>query len=83
MRSPHTDRLIDADHPRRLFNHTGSVLPAIVLHGGLTASQDHLVLLAEETHGVTDVAIGISYIVGVAVLLLVTGRRLGWGARTR
>lgn len=60
-----------------LYNRTGSVLLAIVLHGGLTASQDNLILLAEETHGVTDVAIGIGYVVGVAALLLATRGRLG------
>lgn len=60
-----------------LYNRTGSVLLAIVLHGGLTASQDHLILLPEETHGVTDVAIGIGYIVGVTALLLATRGRLG------
>lgn len=60
-----------------LYNRTGSVLLAIVLHGGLTASQDNLILLAEETHGVTDVAIGIAYVVGVAAVLLATRARLG------
>jgi uncharacterized protein len=60
-----------------LYNRTGSVLLAIVLHGGLTAGQDHLILLEEEVHGVTDVAIGIGYLVGVAVLLLATRGRLG------
>jgi uncharacterized protein len=60
-----------------LYNRTGSILLAIVLHGGLTAGQDHLILLAEEVHGVTDVAIGVGYIVGVGVLLLATRGRLG------
>lgn len=60
-----------------LYNRTGSVLLAIVLHGGLTAGQDHLILMADEAHGVTDVAIGIGYLVGVAVLLTVTRGRLG------
>jgi uncharacterized protein len=60
-----------------LYNRTGSVLLAIVLHGGLTAGQDNLILLAEEVHGVTDVAIGVGYLVGVVVLLLATRGRLG------
>lgn len=60
-----------------LHNRTGSVLLAIVLHGGLTAGQDNLILLAQETHGVTDVAIGIAYVVGVAALVLATRFRLG------
>jgi uncharacterized protein len=60
-----------------LYNRTGSVLLAIVLHGGMTAGQDHLILLEEEAHGVTDVAIGVGYLVGVAILLLATRGRLG------
>jgi uncharacterized protein len=60
-----------------LYNRTGSILLAIVLHGGLTAGQDHLVLLAEEVHGVTDVAIAVGYLVGVAVVLVATRGRLG------
>jgi uncharacterized protein len=60
-----------------LYNRTGSVLLAIVLHGGITAGQDHLILLEEEVHGVTDVAIGVGYLAGVAVLLLATRGRLG------
>jgi uncharacterized protein len=60
-----------------LYNRTGSVLLAIVLHGGLTGGQDHLILLAEEVHGVTDVAIGIGYLVGVIVVLVATRGRLG------
>jgi len=60
-----------------LHNRTGSVLLAIVLHGGLTAAQDNLILLAEETHGVTDAAIGIAYVVGVITVILATRFRLG------
>jgi uncharacterized protein len=60
-----------------LYNRTGSILLAIVLHGGLTAGQDHLILLADEVHGVTDVAIGIGYLVGVVVVLVATRGRLG------
>lgn len=60
-----------------LYNRTGSVLLAIVLHGGLTASQDNLILLSEEVHGITDVAIGIAYVVGIAAVLLATRARLG------
>lgn len=60
-----------------LYNRTGSVLLAIVLHGGLTAGQDNLTLLPAEVHGVSDVAIGIAYVVGVATVLLATRGRLG------
>lgn len=61
-----------------LFNRTGSVLLPIVLHGGMTAGQDNLVLLAEETHGVTDATMGLAYLLGVAIVLLATRGRLGW-----
>lgn len=60
-----------------LHNRTGSVMPAMVLHGGLTAGQDNLTLLPGEVHGVTDVAIGIAYAVGIAAVLLRTRGRLG------
>lgn len=60
-----------------LYNRTGSVLLAMLLHGGLTGGQEQLILLAEEVHGVTDVAIGVGYLVGLAVLLVATRGRLG------
>lgn len=60
-----------------LYNRTGSVLLAVLLHAGLTAGQDNLLLLPGEAHGVTDVAIGIGYLVGLTVLFLAVGRRLG------
>lgn len=60
-----------------LHNRTGSVLLAVLLHAGLTAGQDNLLLLAEEAHGVTDVAIGIGYIVGLTALFVAVGSRLG------
>jgi membrane protease YdiL (CAAX protease family) len=60
-----------------LFNRTGSVIPCLVLHGSFTAAQDHLTLLAHEVHGVTDAAIGISYLVAALALVLATRGRLG------
>ncbi len=60
-----------------LHNRTGSVLLAIVLHGGLTAAQDNLVLLADEIHGVTDLAMGIAYVVVAVTIVLATRFRLG------
>jgi uncharacterized protein len=61
-----------------LYNRTGSVLLAILLHASLTPAQDHLILLAEETHGTTDVAIGLVYLLGVAAVLVLTRGRLGY-----
>ena len=66
-----------------LYNRTGSIMLAVLLHAGLTAGQDHLLLLSEETHGVTDVAIGIGYLVGLGVLLLAAHSRLGLPAGRR
>lgn len=60
-----------------LFNRTGSVAPCMLLHGGFTAAQDHLTLLEEEAHGVTDLAIGLAYIAGVLLLVGLTRGRLG------
>lgn len=65
-----------------LHNRTGSVMLAVLLHAGLTAGQDHL-LLPDETHGVADVAIGIGYLVGLVVLFLAVRSRLGLPAGRR
>lgn len=64
-----------------LFNRTGSVIPCLLLHGSFTAAQEHLTLLATETHGVTDAAIGISYLAGGLAMLLLTRGRLGKSER--
>lgn len=61
-----------------VYNRTGSVLLAILLHASITPAQDHLILLAEETHGTTDLAIGIVYLVGALTLVLATRGRLGF-----
>jgi uncharacterized protein len=61
-----------------LYNRTGSVLLAILLHASFTPAQDHLTLLAEETHGTTDVAIGLVYLVAVLVVVGLTRGRLGF-----
>jgi uncharacterized protein len=61
-----------------IYNRTGSVLLAILLHASFTPAQDHLVLLAEESHGTTDLAIGLVYLAGVAAILLFTRGRLGF-----
>jgi membrane protease YdiL (CAAX protease family) len=61
-----------------VFNRTGSALMAILLHASFTPAQDHLVLLSEETHGTTDLAMGLAYVVGVLVLVVLTRGRLGF-----
>lgn len=61
-----------------VYNRTGSVLLAILLHASFTPAQDHLILLAEETHGTTDLAMGIVYLVGALTLVIVTRGRLGF-----
>ena len=63
-----------------LYNRTGSVLLCILLHASFTPAQDHLLLLAEETHGITDVAIGLAYLLGVGALIVLTRGRLGQDA---
>jgi hypothetical protein len=57
------------------------VLLAIFLHASFTPAQDHLILTAADSHGVTDAAIGAVYIAGVLLLLLLTRGRLGFDAR--
>jgi membrane protease YdiL (CAAX protease family) len=61
-----------------LYNRTGSVLLAILLHASFTPAQDHLLLLPEEVHGAGDVAIGVAYLVGVALMVALTRGRLGF-----
>ena len=61
-----------------LYNRTGSVLMAILLHASLTPAQDHLILLPEEAHGTTDLAMGIAYLVGVLLIVGLTRSRLGF-----
>ncbi len=61
-----------------LYNRTGSVLLAILLHASFTPAQDHLILQTEITHGTADAAVGIAYLVGVAVVLVATRGRLGF-----
>jgi membrane protease YdiL (CAAX protease family) len=60
-----------------LFNKTGSALLCVLLHGSFTAAQDHLTLLDDITGGLTDAAIGLSYLAGVILLVALTRRRLG------
>lgn len=61
-----------------VFNRTGSTLMAILLHASFTPAQDHLILLSEETHGTTDVAMGLAYLVGTLVVVAATRGRLGF-----
>ncbi len=61
-----------------LYNRTGSVLLCILLHASFTPAQEHLLLLRGEVHGVTDLAIGVAYLGGVLLLLVLTRGRLGF-----
>lgn len=61
-----------------LFNRTGSSLMAILLHASLTPAQDHLILLSEETHGSTDVAMGLAYLLGALLVVALSRGRLGF-----
>lgn len=61
-----------------LFNRTGSTLMAILLHASFTPAQDQLILLSEESHGATDVAMGLAYLVGALLVVAVTRGRLGF-----
>ncbi len=65
-----------------LYNRTGSVLLCILLHASFTPAQDHLLLLAEETHGVTDMAMGLAYLLGAGALIVLTRGRLGYEVET-
>jgi membrane protease YdiL (CAAX protease family) len=61
-----------------VYNRTGSTLMPILLHASFTPAQDHLILLSEETHGTTDVAMGLAYLVGLLVIVGLTRGRLGF-----
>lgn len=58
-----------------LFNASGSVLLCVLLHAGLTAGQDHLLLTADSP--VVDATLLATYLAAAAVLLLLTRERLG------
>jgi uncharacterized protein len=60
-----------------LFNRTGSVLLCILLHASFTPAQDQLLLLRDEVHGVTDLAIGVAYLGAAVALIVLTRGRLG------
>ena len=61
-----------------LYNRTGSVLLAILLHASFTPAQDHLILQSSLSHGAADVVIGLAYLLGLVVLLVATRGRLGF-----
>ena len=58
-----------------LYNKTGSVLLCIVLHAGLTAAQDHLLLTADSP--VVDAVLLGSYLAGALIIIAATRGRLG------
>lgn len=61
-----------------LYNRTGSVLLAILLHASFTPAQDHLLLQPAGSHGAGDVAIAVAYLVGVVLVVSLTRGRLGF-----
>jgi uncharacterized protein len=63
-----------------LWNRTGSLLLCILLHASFTPAQEHLTLLARETHGTTDLAIAIAYLAAAGIVVALTRGRLGAGA---
>jgi membrane protease YdiL (CAAX protease family) len=58
-----------------LYNITGSVLLCILLHAGLTAAQDHLLLTADTF--TVDIVLLATYIVAAAAVIVLTRGRLG------
>jgi membrane protease YdiL (CAAX protease family) len=58
-----------------LYNITGSVLLCILLHAGLTAAQDHLLLTADTF--TVDIVLLATYIVTAAAVIVLTRGRLG------
>jgi membrane protease YdiL (CAAX protease family) len=58
-----------------LYNRTGSVLLCILLHAGLTAAQDHLLLTADTF--TVDMVLLATYVVAAAAVIVLTRGRLG------
>jgi membrane protease YdiL (CAAX protease family) len=58
-----------------LYNVTGSVLLCILLHAGLTAAQDHLLLTADSM--IVDIVLLATYLIAAGVVILLTRGRLG------
>jgi membrane protease YdiL (CAAX protease family) len=58
-----------------LYNITGSVLLCILLHAGLTAAQDHLLLTADTF--TVDMVLLATYLVAAAAVIALTRGRLG------
>lgn len=61
-----------------LYNRTGSVLLAILLHASFTPAQDHLILQETITHGTADLAVGIAYVVAAGAVIALTRGRFGF-----
>jgi len=58
-----------------LYNRTGSVLLCVLLHASFTAAQDNLIFTADSL--TVDAAILAAYVAGAALLIALTGGRLG------
>ena len=61
-----------------VYNKTGSVLLAILLHASFTPASDNFALVPRNVHGVSDVVIFGSVLAAVIVLLAATRGRLGY-----
>ena len=61
-----------------LYNKTGSVLLAILLHASFTPASDNFALVPRDVHGINDVIIFGTVLVSVIVLVLATRGRLGY-----
>lgn len=61
-----------------LYNRTGSVLLAILLHASFTPASDNFALVPRGVHGINDVVIFGTVLIAVIVLVVATRGRLGY-----
>ena len=61
-----------------LYNKTGSVLLAILLHASFTPASDNFALVPHGVHGINDVVIFGTVLAAVIVLVIATRGRLGY-----
>jgi membrane protease YdiL (CAAX protease family) len=61
-----------------LYNKTGSVLLAILLHASFTPASDNFALVPRDIHGINDVVIFGTVLAAAIVLIAVTRGRLGY-----
>ena len=61
-----------------LYNRTGSVLLAILLHASFTPASDNFALVPRGVHGITDVTIFTTVFAAAVILTVATRGRLGY-----